>query len=266
MAASGALTPVAGSTVTTGVGASPAHAYVAPNQRLLFGDDFLAFAAPTPAGTLRAFAIGADGRLTAAAGTPQAVPQVPPSAMAGGALGLWSHPIRNVLYVGFPRQSKVGVYTYDGTTGAPTFVRAVDSGNPAPAPAGVGCWLRVNKAGTRLYTLNTGQNSVSVFDLANPQQPVMLQTLALKMPGPLFDTMGPPGLLVSSRPFHLAFAPDEQTLLVVSQYATPIFTTNYNYIHSLPIASDGRLSEPTEPVQPPMPATARPQGAVGVTL
>lgn len=62
---SGALTPVPNSTIQTTVKASPAHALVAPGKRLLFIDDFLAFMAPTPAGTLRAFTIGTDGKLTA---------------------------------------------------------------------------------------------------------------------------------------------------------------------------------------------------------
>lgn len=264
VAANGRLSAVPGATFTTTPGASPAHALVAPGQRLLFVDDFLAFMPPSMSGTLRAFAIGADGKLTAAAGTPQPLPLVPPAATAGGALGLWTHPTQNVLYVGFPMQGKVGVYTYDAATGAPNFVRAVDSGNPG-LPNAATCWLRVNQAGTRLYALNSGEGTVSVFDLANAQSPTLSQTLALKNPGPVFGTT-PANSLVSSQPFHLTFSADGNTLFVVSQHANTSFVTNYNYIHTLPVGSNGMLSEPTEPVQPTVPATARPQGAVSVTF
>ena len=263
VAANGALTAVPGTTFSTTPGASPAHALVAPGQRLLFVDDFLGFMNPTPTGTLRAFAIGADGKLTAAPGTPLALPAVPAPNMAGGALGLWAHPSQNVLYVGFPMQSKLGVYTFDAVTGALTFVRAVDAGNPG-LPNSATCWLRANRAGTRLYTLNSGEGTVSVFDITNAQSPTQTQVFTLKNVGPLF---GPTTAMsvVSSQPFHLTLSDDGNALFVVGQHANTSFTSNYNYVHALRIAADGSLSEPTEPVQPAVPATARPQGAVSVT-
>ena len=260
VAANGALTPVPGATFTTTPGVSPAHAYVAPNQRLLFVDDFLAFMQPGATGTLRGFAIGADGHLTAAPGTPQALPVTP-----SGALGLWGHPTQNVLYVGFPLQDKVGVYTYDPTTAALTFVRAVESGVPGGTATAV-CWLRVNKTGTRLYALNSGEGSVSVFDVTDAQNPKLTQTLALKNLGPVFQP-GPDGpQLVTSEPFHLTFAPDGKTLFIVSQHSSTDFGANYNYLHILPIGGDGSLSEPSAPVQPPVNARTRPQGAVSLSF
>ena len=262
IAANGALTPVAGATITTKPGASPAHALVAPNQRLLFVDDFLAFLPPAPQGTLRAFAIGADGKLTAAPGTPLTVP-ANDMGMASGALGLWSHPTQNILYVGLPMQDRIAVYSYDGTSGALTFRTRLDSGNPG-LPNSATCWLRVNRAGTRLYTLNSGEGTVSVFDLADPLAPVISQTLPLKNAGPLFGTTAA-NRVVSSQPFHVTLSPDERSLFVVSQHANTDFTTNYNYLHALSIGNNGQLTEPTEPVQLPVPATARPQGAVSIT-
>ena len=260
VAANGALTAVPGSTFTTTPGVSPSHALVSPSQRLLFVDDFLAFMQPAATGTLRGFAIGGDGRLTAAAGTPLKTPETP-----SAALGLWSHPTQNVLYVGFPLQDKIGVYTYDPATAAPTFVRSVESGAPG-GPATAVCWLRTNKAGTRLYALNSGEGSVSVFDLTDAQNPKKTQTLALKNPGPVFQP-GPDGpMLVTSEPFHLNLSPNGTTLFVVSQHASPDFSANYNYFHALPIAADGSLSEPYAPVQPPVDARTRPQGAVSVSF
>ena len=261
VAADGKLTAVAGATVTTKAGATPSHALVAPGQRLLFVDDFLAFMPPAPQGTLRAFAIGADGKLTAAPGTPVALP-VDALGMPSGALGLWAHPTQNVLYVGIPMQSKIAAYAYDPTSGALTYRSSFDSG-VAGAPNAGTCWLRVNRAGTRLYALNSGEATISVFDLANAQAPALLQTFALKNAGPLFGTTA---TAVSSQPFAVTFAPDEQTLFIVSQHSNPDYTTNYNYLHVLSVAADGKLSEPGQPVQPPVPATARPQGAVSLTL
>lgn len=258
IAGSGALTPLPNSTVAATVGTSPTHAYVAPSQRLLFTDEFLA---PLSVGTLHAFTIGSDGRLTSAAGSPVG----PPPATNGGPTttqGIWSHPTQNVLYVGLPLQAKVAVYSYDGTTGALTYRSSVDAGLKNGLINAI-CWLRTNKAGTRLYTLNSGEGTVSVFDVTTPLTPTQIQVLPLKKLGPTF---GPVPQVVTSAPFHLTFSPDEQTLFVVSQHLNPDFSTNYNYIHALRIGTDGKLSEPTEPVQPPVPATARPQGAVSVTL
>lgn len=264
-AATGALSATPGGMFATKPGASPAHAYISPNQKLLFVDDFLAFMPPNPMGTLRALAIGTNGSLTPAPNTPMALPLLPPAMMAGGALGLWSHPTQNVLYVGMPMQDQIGVYTYDANSGALTFVRGVASGIPG-APATAVCWMRVNKAGTRMYSLNSGEGTVSVFNTADAQNPVMMQTLTLKSLGPLYDTMSPAGMLVSSEPFHLTMSPDEKTMLIVSQHTNPDFSANYNYVHTLTVAADGMLAEPTNPMQPPVDARTRPQGVVSVTF
>lgn len=169
---SGQLTPVPNSTITTTFGALPTHAYVAPGRHLLFVDDTHAFQAPSPGGTLRAFAIGTDGRLSAAPGTPATLPLLPPATVTGGALGLWGHPTQPLLYVGMPVQNKLGVYRYDPVTGTPTFVQAVEAGFVRQ--------LRTNQAGTRLYALNSAANSVNVFDITQPQTPVFMQQLVLR--------------------------------------------------------------------------------------
>ena len=128
------------------------------------------------------------------------------------------------------------------------------------------CWLRTNKAGTRLYALNSGEGSVSVFDLTDAQNPKKTQTLALQNPGPGFQA-GPDGpMLVTSEPFHLNLSPNGTTLFVVSQHASPDFSANYNYLHALPVGADGSLGEPYAPVQPPVDARTRPQGAVSVSF
>ena len=246
----GSLTPVSGSTIETIPKSSPAQAYLAPGKKLLFGADWLAFMAPTPAGTLRAFTVGPDGKLTPTPGTPIAINGM------GGALGLWAHPTQNILYVGFALEGTIGVYAYDPTTGALTYITKVMGGKAV-------CWLRVNKAGTRLYALVSGENKVAVYDLTNPASPTNLQFLTLKNSGPSYDVPGA-GALTTSEPFHEEFSPDEKYLYVVNQHTNPDFTIpgNYNYLHTLVIGADGKVSEPSEPLQIPVDKTVRPQGVV----
>lgn len=246
----GRLTPIPGSTVSTVPKASPAQAYLAPGKKLLFGADWLAFMAPMPAGTLRAFMIGSDGKLTPTPGTPIAINGM------GGALGLWAHPTQNILYVGFALEGTIGVYGYDPNTGALTYKTKVMGGKAV-------CWLRVNKAGTRLYALVSGENKVAVYDLTNPASPTNIQFLDLKNSGPFYDFPGA-GAFTTSEPFHEEFSPDEKYLYVVNQHTHPDFTIpgNYNYLHTLVIGTDGRLSEPSEPLQIPVNKTVRPQGIV----
>jgi 6-phosphogluconolactonase (cycloisomerase 2 family) len=61
--------------------------------------------------------------------------------------------------------SEVAVYTYDDS-GQLSFVRAVPDSGAGP------CWAIVNHAGSRLYATNTGDNSIAVYDLADPLNPV----------------------------------------------------------------------------------------------
>ncbi len=242
----GALSPVAGSTVSTTVGASPAQALVSNDGKYLFGADFLGFTLVPPVGTLRSFAIS-SGKLSPLAGTPYVLPGT-----YGGALGLWQNPNANVLYVGFPAASKVGVYTIGGD-GSLSFQSAVDGGAAS-------CWIRTNKKGDRMYVLNSGENSVGIYDVSSASSPVLINKFILKYPGPTYlSSMGSP--LTTSEDFSLNLSPDEKYLYVVSQHTNIDFSIgNYNYLHSLCVGSDGLLSENAEPVQLPVPSTLRPQG------
>jgi len=252
LAASGALTPVPGSTQTSVVGASPSQAYIDPTHTLLFGADFLAPTAPTPAGSLRAFHIDANGTLTPAPGTPMQIPGEKPTQRM--ALGLWSHPNTNVLYVGFTLQNKLGVYTY-APNGALTFQRAVPNSGKAI------CWVFVTPDGRSIYTVNTLTNSVSRYAAANPLVPSEQQHLPLRAPGPSYLLMGMP--VPTSQAFQEGFAPDGRFLYVVSQHTNPDFSApNGNKLHTLVLGFEGRLSEPTEPLQLPVSTRVRPQGVV----
>ena len=243
----GKLTLVAGSTVTTAVGSSPAQALISNDGKFLFGADFLGFTLMPPVGTLRSFNIH-NGLLSAVAGTPYAVP-----AGDGGALGLWQNPKSNTLYVGFPAASKVGVYNINANTGELSFQTAVTAGAAS-------CWLRSNKNGDRLYVLNSGENTVGVYNTTNPSSPVFINKLTLKYSGPTYSG-GNGASFTTSQAFSLNFSKNEKYLYVVSQYTNPDFSVgNYNYLHALSVDDDGMLSEMVEPVQLPVPATQRPQG------
>ena len=244
----GKLAPVAGSTVETTKGTSPAQALVSNDGKYLFGVDFLGFMLVPPTGTLRSFTIN-NGKLSPVAGTPYSLP----TADDGGALGLWQNPNSNTLYVGFPVANKVGVYNIDDNTGALSYQTAVEAGAAA-------CWLRNNKKGDRLYVLNSGENTVGVYNTSTPSSPVLLGKLALKYSGPTY--LNPMGMsFPTSQAFSLNFSPNEKYLYVVSQYTNPDFTVgNFNYLHALVVEGDGMLSETTEPVALPVPSTQRPQG------
>jgi DNA-binding beta-propeller fold protein YncE len=255
VAANGALTPIAGSSVQSG--ASPSQALISPDKKLLFGADFLAPAASPPQGSLRSFVIGANQLLTNAPGMPMDLPLASNGMPdTSGALGLATHPSRKILYVGFPQRNQVGVYNYDATTGALSFVVATPVTGAAP------CWTRTNSSGTRLYVVTSANNSVSVLDATNPLAPAEIQNFNLKDPGPLYQNAA--GTMVpTSQAFQEELSPDGRFLYVVSQRTTTDPTvTEGNVLHALTIGPDGKLSEPLADIKLPVPTEARPQGLV----
>ncbi len=98
-------------------------------------------------GRLQSFRLTKDGKLiqsarTALNETANPTPEVPIVP-----LGIWDHPKKNLVYVGMVTRNQLGVYRYEAD-GVLTFVSAVpNSGQDI-------CWLRTNKAGTRLYAVN----------------------------------------------------------------------------------------------------------------
>jgi Lactonase, 7-bladed beta-propeller len=243
----GRLTQVPSGQVQVPAGSSPSQVLVSKDQRFLFATDFLAFMLQTEQsnGTLLSFSLQGTGGLKLAAGAPYAVP-----AGDGGALGLAQNPRSQTLYVGFPVASAFGVYSINEETGVLNFETMV-AGGPAT------CWLKTNAQGTRLYTLNSGENSVGVYNVENPNAPVFITKIFLKNSGPAVGG----GTSPSSGDFSLGFSPDGLTLYVVSQSVNPVFTVgDFNYLHVLKVGTDGTLSEPTEPTMLPVAADVRPQG------
>jgi 6-phosphogluconolactonase (cycloisomerase 2 family) len=87
-------------------------------------------------------------------------------------LGLWGNPRAPYLYVGFVNTNELGVYTVSAA-GKLQFV-----GKTSNSGAAV-CWIRASRDGRFLYTANTGDNSMSVYDLHDPASPVEIQHIVV---------------------------------------------------------------------------------------
>jgi 6-phosphogluconolactonase (cycloisomerase 2 family) len=233
----GALTPIPRSTVSVAYGSSPSQALIASRGSVVFGADFLG-------GLLQSFRLDEDGRLRQ--NLPQAVPE---SVFKGqtalhGPLGMRTHPHLPILYVDITLVNKVAVYTYD-ERGNLSFVRAVEDAGAAP------CWAIVNRAGTRLYATNTGDNSVEVYDLTDPFNPVDIQHFVMD------DTTG--------APFSTVLDESDQYLFVSSEQSTATSATVANAFHTLKVGADGMLTEPFPPTVLPIGGSV-PVQAQGITV
>lgn len=244
----GRLLQVPGGKVEVSAGSAPSQVLVANDHEHMFATDFLAFMlhSEVPVGTLVSFDLSGGGGLKFAPGSPYVLPSGD-----GGALGLAEHPYKPVLYVGFPVAASVGVYSVDAGSGALSLTATVPAGAAA-------CWLRTNAKGTRLYVLNSGENSVGVYDITEASAPVFLSKLVLKESGAMTSSSGKTSL--ASGDFALNFSPEGNILYVVSQDIDAAAGGDYNFLHSLAVAADGTLTEPGEPLALPVAADVRPLG------
>jgi 6-phosphogluconolactonase (cycloisomerase 2 family) len=221
------------STTNVTTGASPSQALVSSGKSFVFGVDFLG-------GLLQSFRIRPDGALD------QNPPQPLPASLFAGTsvphlpLGLAANPSRPIVYVGLVTLNKLAVYRYDDA-GVLSFVNAVPSSGMAT------CWDRVNNDSTRLYTANTGDNSISVFDITNPVKPVEIQHLRLRGNGSIFE---------------IELDPANRYLYGVTQRSAPTTPQGQgSNLHVLRVGVDGRLTESDgSPLALPVPAGTRPQG------
>jgi len=134
--------------------------------------------------------------------------------------------------------SKIGVYTYDAN-GTLTFNSLAQSSGL------LSCWLLINQNASRMYVVNTGDNSVSVMNLSNALAPVEIQHLALKDIGPTFQFVPFLPNIGSSTASEEAFDPSGQYLYVVSHRNNPDTAFHGgNRLHILKVAADGTVSEP----------------------
>jgi hypothetical protein len=248
VAADGQLTPTSDSTndsnhrfpstVSVAVGSSPSQALAVPYTNLLFGTDFLG-------GLIQRFQSDGNGglhqlsplALPASEFSDTTTPRLP--------LGLINHPRNPLLYVGFVTINKLGVYRY-GNDGSLTFLRAVPNSGSAI------CWLRTNHAGTRLYSTDTTTNSVSVYDLSDPENPQQIQNLVLSGPGNVLQ---------------FSLSDDGRYLYALSSRgSTSIPEGQGNLLHILSINDDGTVVENASPVVFNEPNDTRPQGVAVVPV
>lgn len=239
VASDGKLTPVEDSTISVALGSSPTQALLAPGPDLIFGADFLG-------GLLQSFKLSFDGRLTRHRSVALPVSEFPDPATPRLPLGLWAHPFEPLLYVGFVTENRLGVYQFN-TNGRLTFVRTVANSGQAI------CWLRTNRSGTRLYSSDTGTNSISVYDLTQPDEPRELQNLILSGPGNVLQ---------------FALNSNERYLYALSSRGSETIPEGQgNRLHALRVERDGSISELTEAaIDFAAPENARPQGVLAVTI
>jgi hypothetical protein len=250
----GSLTPVPGAVVTFPVDTVPSQNLIAASGRLLFADIFAVPGSTAAEGnTLAPFQIEADGTLQAAPGGPVGAPATPPLL-----LGSVVNPNQNIIYSGLTGAREVAVFTFDAT-GKLTFVTAVPDQGAGP------CWADVSKDGKFLYIGNTGTNSIGVFSLADPLNPIQIQEF--KLGGPLAPPGSPPGTLETNS-FQIALDPSGRSLYVIGQSTSPDGTfLQGNQLHMLRVAPDGTLSEPKGPIifsTTDVPPFAHPQGVAVV--
>jgi len=220
----GNLTPVTNSTIDYPVGSLPADAIVSPSGKFVFTIQFMG------GGALTSYQVGAGGLLNF---NNSQVPSRGPVF-----LGAAVHPKQRVVYVGMPAVNQFGVYTYN-TAGLLALGKVIVN------PGTLLCWMAVNPAGTRLYTVESGSNTVTVYDVSggNFLKPVQLQHF---------------NLMNSGAPTNLKLDPTGAFLYVLGLNETG---TTGNFLHVLNVSSvDGTLTETLAPVKIPVHAGEIPQG------
>ena len=232
----GELRAIRRTTVTFAEGTSPSQNLITPNGRLLFSDVF-GVPGGTAAGdnTLAPFRLRATtpcGSPPAATSAYRTVPtrccSAPPSTRIGPSSTSAS-----------PRLTSGRLHLHEIR---PAHLRRH---RDYPAGGGATCWDSTN--GRYLYVTDTVTDSVSVFSLANPLQPVQIQQFALA--GPQAPPGSPPGTIESDT-FQVALSPNGQTLYVVNHdFGSPTLSfADGNQLHVLSVAANGMLSKPNAPV------------------
>jgi len=251
LGSNGALTPVSKMDVRDGI--SPGQVLASRTGPFVYGANTWGFNYTPPAVRLNLFSINTDGVLTNGPDAPSIDAQAP------GALGLCQSWRQNVLYMAFPFSDHFSYYDMNTTTGALTHV-----GDTYARP---GCSRFCSDNGNyRLFTANTTENSVSMFDITDARTPRKTGDLSLKQGGPVYNTQYY-GSSTSSACVSLATSSNDQLLYIVSQHTNPDLSIgNYNYLHVLHIGGDSDLQELEEPVQLPVPNDFRPRGLAVLPL
>ena len=210
---------------------NPTQALISPDGKLMFDVDFFGY-------QIHSFAVLPNGRLQRDETQFTPVDEqgtFPPFAGLRALpvpLGMAVHPTQPIVYVGFVFDSRIGVYYYNAH-GEMQFLRSV--------PVGAGpCWVRVNTAGTRLYTSNTLSNSVSQLDLTDPYNPVSLAADFTLTAAPA-DAMTRTG----ASPFGINLDPGGQYLHAITIKALQAQSDHANALHVLKLDANGKITAET---------------------
>jgi 6-phosphogluconolactonase (cycloisomerase 2 family) len=224
-------------------------------------------------GRLQSFMLTDDGKLiqadrTVLKETADPAPDVPTIP-----LGIWDHPTKNLIYVGMVTRNQLGVYRYDDN-GALSFVSAVaNSGQDI-------CWLRVNKAGTRLYAVNNlprgeaddASSTITVFDISgdNAENPVEISRSEIPLPLGTFVN-NRVATQPNSAAFQITLDQQEEFLYVINQRIDQTeanLSKNGNVLHTFSIGESGALTAVSSRhlQDDGVSHRARPQGIVAIDL
>jgi DNA-binding beta-propeller fold protein YncE len=225
-----------GSSIKAPPGNSPTQALISTDGKVVMSSE--------EGGPFRAFALSSDGKLTQGPNSPL---QPPDSIYPANfdpklkwALGLGVHPSRKILYAQMATINKMALYTYDDS-GKLTFVKVVpNKGGELP------CWTLVNKDGSRVYTDNAGNNTMTVYDTSDPMNPTQIQLVKLKQDG---------------NPWDVRFDPAQKYIFMVDPRARDNVKPGQGQaVHALAVGSDGKLTETTDPAPIPVPPNTQPIG------
>jgi len=220
----GNLMPVANSTVNYPTGSLPADAVVSPSGKFVFVVQFMG------GGLLSSYNVGAGCLLTLNNS------EIPPRGPVF--LGAAVHPKQRVVYAGMPAVNMFTVYTYN-TAGVLAQAKViVDQGTLL-------CWMAVDPAGNHLYTVESGSNTLTVYDVSggNFLKPIQQQHLTL---------------MAGGNPTNLKLDPTGKFLYVLGLDETG---TTGNFLHVLNVSSvDGTLTETLAPIKINIHAGEIPQG------
>ena len=257
--ADGALFAVPSATVTLPEGLSPSQVLTSADGRFTFVDDF---ATPSNlkvslANTIEPFVDGADGSLTAVKNGAAGLSTNPPLV-----LGLVEDPVHHLIYAGRAPAGGVSTFSYNDVTGQVKYVGAVNS------PGIATCWLNISPDGKHLYATDSGSDAVSVYSLATPTAPKLAQEFYLG--GPAFadgSAATAKSGLTTAEDFQFSFDASGTHLFILDHTTSDAFQQG-NQLHTVDVAANGTLSEPTGPVFFPaalVPGTAHVLGLAVVT-
>jgi 6-phosphogluconolactonase len=217
----GHLSPIARSTYPLPDVALPGHVLISPDGHRLVGTRVGPNAGPS---FLDGFRIGADGRLTAAPGSPFAAQRIGPFGSA------FSPVDDDRLFVSNAHDGagngSVSVYTV-AANGALSAIAGSPFADNQTAP----CWVAVSPDGSALFAINTGSSSISRYAVAANGTLSLAGSTGMASPSGL-------------RPFDAAVSPDGGFLYVVDAgvarvSAFAVDGTNLTELAGSPIAIPG---------------------------